>query len=44
MAVTGHPATIAELEEGELRMQEVGYDQLVEANEEQEDFLTHLWF
>ena len=27
-AVTGHPATIAKLEEGALRMQEVGHNQV----------------
>ena len=40
--VTGHPATIAELQEGALRIQEVGHDQVVEEDEEQEDCLAHL--
>ena len=41
-AVTDHPATITKLEDGALRMQEVGHDQVMEADEEQEDFFTYL--
>ena len=41
-ATTGHPAAIVELEGGALRIQEVGHDQVVEADTEQEDFLAHL--
>ena len=41
-AITGHLATIVELEEGALRIQEVGHDQVIEADKEQEDFLAHL--
>ena len=42
MTITGHSATFFELEEGMLTVQEVGHSQLVEADTEQEDFLTHL--
>ena len=41
-AVTCHPATSVELEEGALRMQEVGHNQVIETDEEQEDFFAHL--
>ena len=40
--ITGHPATIVKLEDGALKVQEVGHDQVVEVDKEQEDFLTHL--
>ena len=36
-AIPGHPATIIKLEDGALNVQEVGHDQIVEANEDQED-------
>ena len=42
IAITGHPATIVELKEGALNIQEVGHNRVVEADEEQEDFLAHL--
>ena len=42
MVITGHPATITKLEDGALRMQELGHDQAVVVDEEQEDFLPHL--
>ena len=41
-AITGHPATIVKLEGGVLRMQEVGHNQVIETDKEQEDFLAHL--
>ena len=41
-AITGHPATRVELENGTMKVHEVGHDQVVEADREQEDFLTHL--
>ena len=41
-AIPGHPATIIKLEEGALKMEEVGHDQGIEANKEQEYFLAHL--
>ena len=41
-AVTGHQATIAELEGEALIIQEVGQDQVIKADKEQQDFLTHL--
>ena len=40
--VTGHPAIITKLLDRVLRMQEVGHDQVIEADEEQKDLLTHL--
>ena len=41
-AITGHPVTIAKLEDGALRVQEVGHDQVMEADKEHEGFLTPL--
>ena len=41
-AITGHPATIVELEGGALRMQEVGDNQAVETDKEHETFIAHL--
>ena len=41
-AIIGHLATLVELEGGALRMQEVGHSQVIETDEEQEDFLPHL--
>ena len=41
-AITCHPTTIVKLEGGVLQMQEVGHDQVIEADEEQEYFLAHL--
>ena len=40
-AITGHPATIVNLEGGTLRMQEVGDDQAVETGKEHETFIAH---
>ena len=40
--IIGHPVTIFELEEGALHMQEVGHDQVIESDKEQEDLLAHL--
>ena len=42
IAITGHPATILELEGGALRMQEVRHDQVIQTDKEQEDFSAHL--
>ena len=41
-AITGHPATIVKLEDETPKVQEVDHDQVLEADKEQEDFLTHL--
>ena len=41
-AITGHPATIVELERGALRMQEVGGNQAIETDKEHETFIAHL--
>ena len=42
MTTICHPATITKLEAGALRLQELGHDQVVEADKEQEDFSIHL--
>ena len=41
-AIIGHPATIVELEGGALRMQEVGHDQVIETDKEQQNIIAHL--
>ena len=41
-AITGHPATIVELEGGALRLQEVGGDQVVEVDKEHGTSIEHL--
>ena len=38
----GHPVTVAEQEDGTLKIREVDHDQAGEDIVEQEDFLTHL--
>ena len=42
MTISRHPAPVVEQEDGTLKVQNVGCDQLKEYNVEHKDFLTHL--